>query len=51
MMGVREYVLGLEFGNTLLEGRNVMRQNGILKYLQPGEKKQYQVRVGLKKQA
>ena len=49
MMGVREYVLGLEFGNTRLEGRNVMRENGILKYLKPGEKKQYTVRVDLKK--
>lgn len=47
MMGVREYVLGLEFGNCRLEGRDVMRKNGILKYLEPGEKKQYEVRVDL----
>ena len=49
MMGVREYVLGLEFGNCLLEGRNVMRQKGILKFLNPGEKKLYEVRIDLKK--
>lgn len=45
MMGVRDYVLGLECGNCLPDGRNVMRKTGMLKFLEPGEKKMYRVRV------
>lgn len=48
MMGVRDYVLGLECGNCLPDGRDVMRRNGMLKFLQPGEKKTYTVTVILK---
>ena len=44
-MGVRDYVLGLECGNCLPDGRDVMRQTGMLKFLEPGEKKTYRVRV------
>ena len=47
MMGIRDYVLGLECGNCYPDGRNVMRQTGMLKFLQPGEKKQYQVKIRL----
>lgn len=47
MMGVRDYVLGLECGNCYPDGRNVMRETGMLKYLQVGEKKTYQVKVCL----
>lgn len=45
MMGVRDYVLGLECGNAYPDGRDVMRQKGILKFLNPGEKKKYGFRV------
>ncbi len=45
MMGVRDYVLGLECGNCTADGRNVMRQTGMLKYLQPNESKTYTVTI------
>lgn len=45
MMGVRDYVLGLECGNCYPDGRDVMRKTGMLKFLQPGESKTYQVTV------
>ena len=45
MMGVRDYVLGLECGNCYPDGRDVMRKTGMLKFLEPGEKKQYTVQV------
>lgn len=48
MMGVRDYVLGLECGNCYADGRNVMREKGMLKYLGPGEIKQYRVEISLK---
>ncbi len=37
MMGQREYVLGLEPGNCTPDGRDVMRRNGTLISLAPGE--------------
>ena len=37
MMGVREYVLGLEPGNCTPDGRDVLRRNGTLRELSPGE--------------
>lgn len=49
MMGVRDYVLGLECGNCYPDGRDVMRKNGMLKFLQPGERKTYIVHITLKK--
>lgn len=45
MMGVRDYVLGLECGNCYPDGRDVMREKGMLKFIAPGQKKTYQVRV------
>ncbi len=45
MMGVRDYVLGLECGNCYPDGRDVMRKSGILKFLEPGEKVKYEVKV------
>lgn len=45
MMGVRDYVLGLECGNCYPDGRDVMRKTGMLKCLQPGETKVYRVMV------
>lgn len=43
MMGIRDYVLGLECGNCYPDGRDIMRRTGMLKFLQPGEKKRYTV--------
>ena len=45
MMGVREYVLGLEPGNCTPDGRDVMRQNGQLQTLPAGEKRTFAVTV------
>ena len=47
MMGYRDYVLGLEPGNCHPCGRDVMRQEGKLRYLQPGERIDYAVTVTL----
>ena len=47
MMGHRDYVLGLEPGNCHPDGRDVMRQQGKLKFLEPGEKITYEVNVTL----
>ncbi|MDO4187530.1 MAG: aldose 1-epimerase family protein [Lachnospiraceae bacterium] len=47
MMGVRDYVLGLECGNCYPDGRDVMRKTGMLKFLEPGQKKTYEVKVSL----
>ena len=47
MMGCRDYVLGLEPGNCYPEGRDVMREQGRLKFLQPNESVTYQVNVTL----
>lgn len=45
MMGVRDYVLGLECGNCYPDGRKAMRENGMLKFLHPGKSKEYCVRI------
>ncbi len=47
MMGVRDYVLGLECGNCYPDGRDVMRRTGMLKFLSPREKKEYRVKVSM----
>ena len=47
MMGIRDYTLGLECGNCYPDGRDVMREKGILKFIKAGEKVQYQVKVSL----
>lgn len=39
MMGEHEYVLGIEPGNCLPDGRDVMREKGILETLSPGAEK------------
>lgn len=48
MMGVRDYVLGLECGNCYPDGRDVMRKTGRLKFLKPGEAQEYTVHVSLR---
>ena len=45
MMGQRDYVLGLEPGNCYPDGRDVMRREGKLKFLAPGEKQQFEVTI------
>lgn len=45
MMGVRDYVLGLECGNCYPDGRDVMRKTGMLKFLQPGASQKYEVKI------
>lgn len=47
MMGVHDYVLGLEPGNCYPSGRDVTRQQDKPKYLEPGERKTYQVSITL----
>ena len=45
MLGERDYVMGLEPGNCHPDGRNVMRKEEKLVFLQPGEEVTYQVTV------
>ncbi len=47
MMGSRDYVLGLECGNCYPDGRDVMRNTGMLKFLEPGEQICYEVTITL----
>ena len=47
MMGIRDYVLGLECGNCYPDGRDVMRKTGMLKFLEPQEVKEYCVKISL----
>ena len=44
MMGVHDYVLGIEPGNTLPDGRDVMRAKGLLEMLAPGERKTHSIK-------
>ncbi|MBQ3426638.1 MAG: aldose 1-epimerase family protein [Clostridia bacterium] len=43
MMGEYEYVLGLEPGNCLPDGRDVMRKTGMLEIIKPEETREYSV--------
>ena len=45
MMGVRDYVVGLEPGNCHPDGRDVMRQQGKLKFIDPGEVITYEIKL------
>jgi hypothetical protein len=47
MMGYRDYVLGLEPGNCYPDGRDIVRKEGKLKFLQSGESITYEVTVNL----
>ena len=49
MMGVRDYVLGLEPGNCHPDGRAKMRADGLLDFLQPGESREFSVTIRLEK--
>ncbi|MBP3337168.1 MAG: aldose 1-epimerase family protein [Clostridia bacterium] len=43
MLGEYDYVLGLEPGNCYPDGRDVMREKGILEFLKPGEERNYKI--------
>ena len=43
MMGEQDYVLGLEPGNCLPDGRDVMRQKGMHEFLKPDEEKRHHI--------
>lgn len=45
MMGVRDYVMGLEPGNCNPDGRDVLRKENKLDFIKPGESKEYQVKI------
>ncbi|MDY2727387.1 MAG: DUF4432 family protein [Candidatus Onthovivens sp.] len=45
--GVRDYVLGLEPGNCLPDGRNVMREKGLLSYIDSKEIKEFELKIEL----
>jgi len=45
MMGVHDYVLGLEPGNCICDGRKAVREAGELKWIAPGERKEFAVQV------
>lgn len=45
MMGVRDYVMGLEPGNCHPDGRDVMRKQGKLKFIAPGEVITYEIKI------
>ncbi len=44
MMGEFEYVLGIEPGNAYPDGRDVMREKGLLKFIAPAETRVHEVR-------
>ena len=44
MMGEKEYVLGLEPGNCTPDGRDVMRQKGMLEFISPEETRIFELK-------
>ena len=44
MLGEYDYVMGLEPGNCNPDGRDVMRKNGTLEFLKPGEKREFHLK-------
>lgn len=47
MMGEGTYVVGMEPANCLVEGRDKEREQGTLKFLEPGEKKEFELEIGV----
>ncbi len=47
MMGEGTYVVGMEPGNALVMGRAVERESGRLQFLEPGEKRSYELEIGV----
>lgn len=46
-VGMSDYVLSLEPGTWVVEGRAKARERGELMFIQPGEIKQFQVEIGI----
>ena len=44
MMGENDYVMGLEPGNCYPDGRDVMREKGLLEFIKPGEERIFNIR-------
>jgi len=47
MMGAGTYVCGMEPANCLVMGRAAERERGSLQFLEPGEKREYSVEIGV----
>jgi hypothetical protein len=47
MMGQQDYAVGLEPCNSIPEGREEAKKNGRLKYLEPGEKFESILEIGV----
>ncbi len=47
MNGEGTYVVGMEPANCLVEGRDKERERGTLQFLQPGEKREYELEIGV----
>ncbi|MGC8850556.1 MAG: DUF4432 family protein, partial [Candidatus Bathyarchaeia archaeon] len=47
MMGEGVYVVGMEPSNCKVEGRAKMREEGTLKFLDPGESRIYELEIGV----
>ncbi len=48
-MGMGEYLCGIEPSNSLIEGRNVERKEGRLKFIEPGERVNYRLEFNILK--
>jgi len=47
MVGEGTYVLGIEPANCLVEGRKAEREKGTLRYIEPGEHRDFDVEIGV----
>jgi hypothetical protein len=47
MMGQGTYVVGMEPGNCLVEGRDKERERGTLQFLEPGEERTISIEIGI----
>jgi hypothetical protein len=47
MMGIRNYVVGMEPANCSVLGRAAERQRGTLQFLEPGEQREYRMEIGV----
>jgi len=47
MMGIKEYVVGIEPGNCPMKTRKWLKENGLMPYLKPGEQRTYTLEIGL----
>ena len=47
MNGEGTYVVGMEPANCLVDGRDKEREKGTLQFLQPGEKREYDLEIGV----